>query len=100
MRNLRICGQEMEDAQRQKDQEKAGAKAGAVVAKKKPAAKVHKVDMIFKQYSSTSCWYRVSMVCHTKNPVRSMGGYLGGMRVVDAQDKQRWPMFMPKALIL
>eukprot|EP00470_Lotharella_oceanica_P013950 CAMPEP_0170181072 /NCGR_PEP_ID=MMETSP0040_2-20121228/23866_1 /TAXON_ID=641309 /ORGANISM="Lotharella oceanica, Strain CCMP622" /LENGTH=40 /DNA_ID= /DNA_START= /DNA_END= /DNA_ORIENTATION= len=39
------------------------------------------------------------MVCGTKVPVRCMGGYVGGTRVVAKEDLKRWPQYMPSYII-
>jgi len=62
--------------------------------------KLNKVTVCFKQYKEFSPWFKVTMVVGSKEPIRSMGGYVGGMRRVNLEEQKQWLKFFPEYEIL
>ena len=57
-----------------------------------------KVTVIFEQYKKESCWHQVTVVVGSKEDVRSMGGWVGGIRR-SLTSKQDWNGFLPNRKI-
>ena len=77
-------------------EEDKDAGAGAPLKAKKDdcTTKFTKITVVFEQYVQDSPWRSVTVVMNAKNAIRSLGGWVGGIRK-STTAKQVWKGFMP-----
>lgn len=94
------------DSQRLEQKSESSCKVGKTDQVEK---KLMKITVVFPQYYEDSPWRRVTVVLGAKHTVRSMGGYVGGIRLAaghSASPAERslsvhtWEQFMPPRKIL
>ena len=72
----------------------AGAAATLKARKEECTTKFTKITVVFEQYVQDSPWRSVTVVMNAKNAIRSLGGWVGGIRK-STTAKQVWKGFLP-----